>query len=116
MSKTAETPKTTVFIETSIMIQRFAYGRIRRGEIEANLISKSTCTSDYVLMEFRRSFLQAQNYLRSLFLKMVQQGKTEIRLNELFVILSQARSIFQPCSQLLYGEGVCCCRGLFRHR
>lgn len=102
MSEKIETPKTTVFIETSIMIQRFAYGRRRRYEIEANLKSKSTpsssgcstCTSDYVLMEFRRSFLQAQNYLRSLFLKMVEQGKTEIRLNELFVILSQARSIF----------------------
>ena len=85
----AETPKTTVFIETSIMIQRFAYGRRRRSEIEANLMSKSTpsssgcstCTSDYVLMEFRRSFLQAQNYLRSLFLEMVQQGKTEIRFS-----------------------------------
>jgi hypothetical protein len=76
------------------MIQRCAYGRRRRIEIEANLKSKSTNTSDYVLMEFRRSFLQAQSYLRSLFLKMVQQGKTEIRLNELFIILSQARSIF----------------------
>jgi len=94
VSEKAETHKTTVFIETSMMIQRFAYGQRRRNEIEASLMSKSTCTSDYVLMEFRRSFLQAQNYLRSLFLKMVQQGKTEIRLNELFVILSQARSIF----------------------
>jgi len=88
------TTKTMVFIETSTMIQRFAYGRRRRGEIEANLDSKSTCTSDYVLMEFRRSFLQAQNYLRSLFLKMVEQGRTEIRLNELLVLISQARSIF----------------------
>lgn len=94
MSGTAEAPKTKVFIETSIMIQRVAYGRIRRSEIETNLTSKSTCTSDYVLMEFRRSFLQAQNYLRSLFLKMVEQGQTEISLNELLVLISQARYIF----------------------
>ena len=95
MSEKAEIINGKVFIETSILIQRFAYGLRRRSEIEANLMSKLTCTSDYVLMEFRRSFLQAQNYLRSLFLKMVEQGKTEIRLNELLVLLSQARSIFR---------------------
>jgi len=45
-------------------------------------------------MEFRRSILQALNYLRSLLIEIEQQGRLEIGLDEFFVLLSRGRGIF----------------------
>jgi len=69
---------------TSILIQRLLYEERRVAEIEETLAGKYICTSAFVLMEFRRSILQALNYLRSLILEMEQQGRLEIRLFEEF--------------------------------
>lgn len=83
-----------IFLETTILIQRLLYEERRVAEIEETLAGKYICTSAFVLMEFRRSILQALNYLRSLILEMEQQGRLEIRLDEFFVVLSQGRGIF----------------------
>lgn len=83
-----------IFLETTILIQRLLYEERRVADIEEKLAGKYICTSAFVLMEFRRSILQALNYLRSLLREMEQQGQLEIGLDEFFVVLSQGRGIF----------------------
>lgn len=93
-----------IFLETTILIQRLLYEERRVAEIETILAGKYIYTSAYVLMEFRRSILQALNYLRSLLIEIEQQGRLEIGLDELFVVLSQGRGIFYSTGKRLFLE------------
>jgi len=58
-----------VFLETSIQIHRLLHTRERKDFIRRQLDGKTICTSDYVLMEFRRGVSQSLAYLRTLLLQ-----------------------------------------------
>lgn len=90
-----------IFIETSIQIERIMGLKARKEHIRAILEGAEVSTSSYVLMEFRRTVLQAMAYLLTIIQRMQQEGEIKIAFSELMkrvaagTAIGYSRRIFQ---------------------
>jgi len=87
------TPRSQVFLETSIQIDRFMRPE-REPVILYNLLNKQLHTSCYIFAEFKRTLLRDLRFVCAVAKdQWGTEGEREMRLSDLLDILSRARGV-----------------------